>query len=188
MLERGLKQRVQALNAFLHDIYHEQRFWRRARVPGRARARQHPVPPRDAGHQPARQHLRPHRRRRSRPRRRRRVVRARGQPAGAVRRVVHAREPQDDDAAAARAVRRAVDPAGAALSRHAAQEPARRLAGRRGRADRRGADARRLQFGVLRARVPRAADGRASWSKGRICSCRTTRCSCTRRAGPSACT
>jgi len=29
-LERGLKQRVAALNAFLGDIYHDQRSWRRA--------------------------------------------------------------------------------------------------------------------------------------------------------------
>jgi len=33
MLERGLKQRVQALNAFLHDIYHEQRILAAGRVP-----------------------------------------------------------------------------------------------------------------------------------------------------------
>ena len=33
MLERGLKQRVQALNAFLHDIYHEQKILAANRVP-----------------------------------------------------------------------------------------------------------------------------------------------------------
>jgi uncharacterized circularly permuted ATP-grasp superfamily protein len=33
MLERGLKQRVQALNAFLHDIYHEQRILADGLVP-----------------------------------------------------------------------------------------------------------------------------------------------------------
>jgi uncharacterized circularly permuted ATP-grasp superfamily protein len=33
MLERGLKQRVQALNAFLHDIYHEQRILADGRIP-----------------------------------------------------------------------------------------------------------------------------------------------------------
>jgi uncharacterized circularly permuted ATP-grasp superfamily protein len=32
-LERGLKQRVQALNAFLADIYHEQRILRSGRIP-----------------------------------------------------------------------------------------------------------------------------------------------------------
>jgi len=33
MLERGLKQRVQALNAFLHDIYHDQKILAAGRVP-----------------------------------------------------------------------------------------------------------------------------------------------------------
>jgi uncharacterized circularly permuted ATP-grasp superfamily protein len=33
MLERGLKQRVRALNAFLHDIYHEQKILAAGRVP-----------------------------------------------------------------------------------------------------------------------------------------------------------
>ena len=33
MLERGLKQRVHALNAFLHDIYHEQQILAANRVP-----------------------------------------------------------------------------------------------------------------------------------------------------------
>ena len=33
MLERGLKQRVQALNAFLHDIYHDQRILAAGKVP-----------------------------------------------------------------------------------------------------------------------------------------------------------
>ena len=33
MLERGLKQRVQALNAFLHDIYHEQKILAAGLVP-----------------------------------------------------------------------------------------------------------------------------------------------------------
>ena len=33
MLERGLKQRVSALNAFLHDIYHDRRILEEGRVP-----------------------------------------------------------------------------------------------------------------------------------------------------------
>ncbi len=33
LLERGLKQRVQALNAFLHDIYHDQEIIKAGRVP-----------------------------------------------------------------------------------------------------------------------------------------------------------
>src|ERR1051326_4033000 len=33
MLERGLKQRVQALNLFLHDIYHEQNILKASAIP-----------------------------------------------------------------------------------------------------------------------------------------------------------
>ena len=33
MIERGLKQRVKALNAFLHDIYHEQNILKAGRIP-----------------------------------------------------------------------------------------------------------------------------------------------------------
>jgi uncharacterized circularly permuted ATP-grasp superfamily protein len=33
LLEQGLRQRVQALNLFLHDVYHEQRFLRSGRMP-----------------------------------------------------------------------------------------------------------------------------------------------------------
>jgi uncharacterized circularly permuted ATP-grasp superfamily protein len=33
VLEQGLRQRVQALNHFLHDVYHEQRFLRSGRIP-----------------------------------------------------------------------------------------------------------------------------------------------------------
>ena len=46
------------------------------------------------------------------------------------RRVLHAREPQDDDAALSRAVRQQPDRAGRALSRPAARDPARRRAAR----------------------------------------------------------
>ena len=50
--------------------------------------------------------------------------------------------------------------AGRALPRPAARDAALGRAGRRRRSDRRRADARHVQLGVLRARVPRAADGR----------------------------
>ena len=96
----------------------------------RACARQHAVPARDGGDGRSGRHLRAHRGRRHRARRRGRVLRARGQPARAVRRVVHAREPQDDDAAVPRALRDALDPPGPALPGHAAREPARASARR----------------------------------------------------------
>ena len=155
---------------------------------GGARARQHAVPARDAGHGRAGRHLRAHRRRRRGARGRGRILRARRQPARAVRRLVHAREPQDDDAAVSRAVRDAADPAGRALSRPAAGEPARRRAG-----GRRAARGRRAH-----ARVPttrRTSSTRSwrsrwasSWSRARISSSRTTRCTCAPRAVRSAST
>ena len=33
MLDRGIRQRVQALNAFLHDIYHDQKILKAGLVP-----------------------------------------------------------------------------------------------------------------------------------------------------------
>ena len=43
----GWRQRVTALNLFLHDVYHDQRILRDGRDPGRARVRRPPLPPRD---------------------------------------------------------------------------------------------------------------------------------------------
>ena len=59
-LERGLKQRVRALNAFLADIYHEQEHPQSGRGPGRTDPGQCAVPAGDAGHRRARRHLRAH--------------------------------------------------------------------------------------------------------------------------------
>jgi hypothetical protein len=103
----GLRQRVQALNAFLHDIYHDQDDPQGRLHPAEQVLKQRSVPPRDASGRRAVRHLRAHRRRRHRAGGRRRVLRARRQPAGAVGRVVHARGPQDDDAALPRAFRAA---------------------------------------------------------------------------------
>ena len=61
-----------------------------------------PVPAGDARGERARRHLRPHRRHRRGPGRRGRVLRPRGQSPRAVRRFLHARGPQDDDAALSR--------------------------------------------------------------------------------------
>ena len=65
-LERGLIQRVQALDLFLHDVYHEQRILREGRIPaelvlGARHFRREMIGPRPAG-----RHLRPRRRRRRR--------------------------------------------------------------------------------------------------------------------------
>ena len=103
-----------------HDVYHGQRILRDGQDPGRARVRRAPLPARDDRRRPARRRLRARRRRRHRARRARRVPRARGQPALALGRELHAREPRRDEArvrAAVRALRRARHrpvPAGAA--------------------------------------------------------------------------
>jgi hypothetical protein len=120
----GLRQRVKALNAFLHDIYHDQEILKAGRIPAGAGAGQFAVPQGDGGRQGAGRHLRPHRRRRPGARRRGRVLRAGGQPAHALRRVLHARRPQDDDAALPRTLRPPGDRPGRALPRPAARQPA----------------------------------------------------------------
>ena len=126
VLERGLKQRVRALNAFLHDIYHEQEILegrRHARrstcsatrstaremqgvdVPGGIYAHIAGVDIVRAGDG--------------------RVLRARRQPARALGRVVHAREPQDDDAAVSRALRHAARSARSSTIRTCCSKPLR---------------------------------------------------------------
>ena len=103
-LTHGIEQRVQALNAFLDDIYHRQEILRAGRVPEGADRQQRGVPAGDDRRAPAGRRLHPHHRRRYRAHRRGRVLRAGGQCAHAVRRLLHAGEPRDDDAALSGAV------------------------------------------------------------------------------------
>ena len=135
---------------------------RRARDPARRhRARrsgvpQSGLPPGDERPERAARHLRAHRRHRHRARRCRHLLRARGQCAHALRRLLHAGEPRDHDAAVPGTVRAPPHRAGRELSGRIARDAAnrwRRVA-RRARADRRAAHARRLQLGLLRALVP----------------------------------
>ena len=71
-LERGLRQRVPALNLFLHDVYHDQRILKDKKRPGGAGVRRAPLPPRDDRRRRAAGHLRARRGHRpgARPRRR----------------------------------------------------------------------------------------------------------------------
>jgi uncharacterized circularly permuted ATP-grasp superfamily protein len=48
-MEKGLVQRVTALNRFIYDVYHEQEIIKAGLVPRRADREQRPVPPRDDG-------------------------------------------------------------------------------------------------------------------------------------------
>ena len=112
-IERGLVQRMTALNLFLKDIYHDQLILRdRVRRPrlvyGATYFRREFV-----GAPRAARHLHPRLRHRPDPRRRRPVPRARGQLPDAVGRELRAQEPAGDEAglpAALRVVQRARSP------------------------------------------------------------------------------
>ena len=71
-MERGLRQRVTALNRFIHDVYHDQEILRAGIVPAEQILRQRAVPPGDEGRRGARRRLLAHRRHRHRARRQRR--------------------------------------------------------------------------------------------------------------------
>ena len=98
VIERGLTQRLTALNLFLKDIYSEGRIFAEGLVPARDGLELQAFPPRNAGRAGAARHLCFGGRHRSRPPARRPVRRARGQPAGAERRVVHVDQPAGDQA------------------------------------------------------------------------------------------
>ena len=72
-LEGGLKQRVRALNAFIHDIYHDQQILKAGVVPAEQVLCSSQYRPEMQGCGRPRRYLRPHRRHRYRARRRRRV-------------------------------------------------------------------------------------------------------------------
>ena len=158
-IERGLIQRVTALNLFLKDIYQDGRILREGIVP---RALVHSA-----------QHFR-REMMGIRPRRDIYVsvagtdlvrlpdgaVRgARRQPARAERRVVHADEPADHQARVPGALHELRRPADRPLRPGAAGDAALAGARRPVESHHRAADARRLQLGVLRAHVSGAPDG-----------------------------
>ncbi len=134
-------------------------------------------------------HLRAHRRRRRRARRPGRVLRARGQPARALGRVVHAREPQDDDAALPRALRAAT------RSRRSTTIPT-CCSTRCARSRRQGVSDPTVVLltpgaynsRLLRAHLPRAADGHRARRGTGPDRCGTRRSTCARRAVRSAST
>ena len=177
-LEAGLKQRVRALNAFIHDIYHDQQILKAGVIPAEQVLCNSQYRPEMQGRRCARRHLRPHRRHRHRARRRRRIPRARGQPARALRRLLHAREPQDDDAPVPGALLRAPRRAGRSLPGRAARQSAQRRAHRRRRSHRRAADRRAPTTAPTSSTPSSPSRWASSWSRARICSCATKRSSC----------
>ena len=57
LLERGVRQRVAALNAFIWDIYHDQKILKDGVVPTQSGAGQQQLPPRNGGSRCAARHL-----------------------------------------------------------------------------------------------------------------------------------
>ena len=111
-------------------------------------------------HPPARRRLLPRRRLRPRARHRRHLEGARGQRPHAVRHLLRAREPRRDGAAGAAAVQRLPRAPGRPLPAAAARRAALGRAVDRQRGDGRRLDAGPAQLRLLRARLPRAPDGR----------------------------
>ena len=126
-IKRGLAQRIRALNAFVDDVYHAHEIVRAGIVPVVADRQPPELRAAGARRPRPRRRLLPRLRLRSGPRRRRPLARARGQRPHAVGDLLRAREPARDDAADARAVRRAPRPRRRPLPVAAA----RRAAGRR---------------------------------------------------------
>ncbi len=155
-LEAGLTQRVNALNLFLKDVYGPRAILKENIVPEELILRNPYYRPEMIGRRAAARHLGAYRRHRHRARRRGRVLRARGQCAHALRRLLHAGKPRSDDAPDAGPVRAPPRRSGRRLSRRVARLPALGDAApeRERRLDR-AADAGPLQFGLLRALVPR---------------------------------
>ena len=115
-IEAGLIQRAAALNLFIDDVYHEQKFIKDGLMPASIIATSKNFRANVKRHQATARHLGAHLRLGPDPRQGRHGLRARGQPARSLRRVLHAREPPGREARVPRAVRERGDPAGGRLS------------------------------------------------------------------------
>ena len=93
-IERGLNQRIAALNLFIDDIYHDQRIVRDGVIPEHIIQTACLLSPAVHRAQSAQGHLVPHHRHRPGPRPRRPVLRARRQPPLSVGRVVRPGKPR----------------------------------------------------------------------------------------------
>ena len=167
-VREGLAQRVTALNASspistasstsLPTACSRARYWNSRRTSARS-----------ASACAARRYLGAYLRLGSGARRRRQVLCARRQPARAVGRVLHGREPAGLQAGVSRAVRAARDPAGGRLPAASCSMRWHALSPRRTDVtpERRGAHAGHLQLGVLRACLAGRPDGRRAGRRAR---------------------
>ena len=158
-LEAGLIQRVRALNAFVADVYGEGMHPQGRRGAGRPDQDIIAVPPRRGGNQAAARRLHHGGGNRPGARRRRALLRAGGQCAHALGRLLRDQEPAGDDAPGPGTDPRDGSAQRRALSGRPAGQSVRTGALGRVAPDRRPADARSLQLGLFRARLPVPADG-----------------------------
>ena len=121
-LERGLVQRVEALNAFLADLYGPREILKAGIIPEDLIFQNPHFRLEMIGVQPPQRRLRPRGRDRPRAHRDGRLLCAGGQSPHPVRGVLHAREPRDDDAAVPGHVPGAPRPAGGGLSGRPARD------------------------------------------------------------------
>ena len=186
---RGLEQRVKAINLYIKDIYGAARDparRRRARRPG---VPESGLPAGDERPEGAARHLCAYRRHRHRAGRRRRVLRAGGQCAHALRRLLHAGEPRDHAAAVSGAVLAPPRRAGRELSRRTARHA--EIGGaayRRGRPDRRAAHARASTTPPITSIPSSPTSSASNWSRAATSSSRTRSCTCARPRARSAST
>ncbi len=159
-LERGITQRVKALEMYLDDIYGDQEILRDGVIPRRSDHVLRAFPPRGRRHRPAQRRAHPRRRHRPGPRRPGHLPGPRGQPALAVRGVLRHGEPAHDGAGLPESVRHPSGARGRRLLLAPAAGAAQLRGHQRGRPDGGGADPRRLQLRLLRAFAAGPPDGR----------------------------
>ena len=185
VIERGLKQRIRALNLFIDDIYHDQKIVKDGVIPAEIITTASSFRKQCVGLNPPRRRVVPHHRDRSRPRSRRTDLRARRQPALPVGRLVRPAEPRGDEAHVSAGLRVVADSAGRRLSQPAARHAG--IAGPRRRrvAARRRADARAFTTRPTSS-IP-SSPSRWAWSssRGATSSCRTASSGCARRRDSS---
>ena len=159
VIERGLTQRLTALNLFLKDIYHDGRILAEGVVPRRHRLQLQTFPAGNAGRLGAPGHVCLCGRHRPGAAARRRLRGARRQPARAKRRELHADQPPGDQARVPAALQQLRRAAGRSIRPGASGDVACARSAPPARSDHRVAHAGCLQLGVLRAHLPRAPDG-----------------------------